>query len=551
MAGRADVTIGDPAHARAMRWRTGWLIAYVPLTFFAFPERLGDTVVDAGVWLGPVSITSLVLGVAGHTPRRAAAHAFWAGWLAHAAVLHWIYVVTVRYGGAPPLVGVLAVLAISVYPALATAGIGAAIGWLGRRGLAGPVALATVVALADHLQSFVATGFPWALLGHTQLGNAILLPLARYGAVYLVGFGAALTGTLLAAAVLALRGGSRSSGRPLRGLAAGAAIWVALHVAGLLAGAHAIDPEGARPLVRIAALQGSIEQGRKWSPDQFERTLARYEVLTRAAAADGAELIVWPETAVPGVLEFDRDTASRVAGLAREEGVALIVGAVGVAVEPGGGRVTDWYDSAFLIEPDGGLAGRYDKSHLVPFGEYVPLRGLLGAFVVAIAPGVASGDVSEGPGPVAMRLYVPGPRGSPGGAVRVGVPICYELLFPDLVRRFVHDDAELLVAITNDAWYGRSGAPHQFLAITAMRAAETGVALVRSANTGVSAIIDARGHVEAESELFERGFVIGDVALRGERAATFYAAHGDVFVYGCWAGMALWLAVRLGLNRRD
>jgi apolipoprotein N-acyltransferase len=114
----------------------------------------------------------------------------------------------------------------------------------------------------------------------------------------------------------------------------------------------------------------------------------------------------------------------------------------------------------------------------------------------------------------------------------------------------VDDGAQVLVAITNDAWYGRTGAPHQFLAITAMRAAETGVALVRAANTGVSGLIDETGRVQAQSGLFERGYVIGDVRLAGTTAPTFYARHGDRFVQACWAGAA-WVVVRALRRRRD
>jgi len=435
------------------------------------------------------------------------------------------------------------VLALATYPAAATAAAGTAVAWLVRRGHATPVAIAALFTVADHLRSFVATGFPWSLLGYTQVADGTLLPLAATGGVYLVGFTVALAGALIAAAIRGL------AGRPgwQRGVPIGAALWVVLFGVGALGPTGTGGAPAAGPTVRVAALQGSFDQGRKWSPALHERTLSVYETLTRSAAGAGAELIVWPETAVPGPIEADPSTAYRIARLARETGTTLVVGAVGIERAPADGSVSDWYDSAFLVEPDGGWAGRYDKSHLVPFGEYVPLRSALGGLFEAVARGIAPVDVSAGPGPMALRAYVPGRGSGRGGAVRLGVPICYELLFPDRVRRFVDDGAELLVAITNDAWYGRTGAPHQFLAITAMRSAETGVALVRAANTGVSAIVEAGGRVVEQSGLFERGYVVGDVRL-GERArATFYVRHGDVFAWGCWAG----LAIRGVLARRE
>jgi apolipoprotein N-acyltransferase len=134
--------------------------------------------------------------------------------------------------------------------------------------------------------------------------------------------------------------------------------------------------------------------------------------------------------------------------------------------------------------------------------------------------------------------------------VLAGVPICYELLFPDLVRRFVRDGAELLLAITNDAWYGHTGAPFQFLAITALRSAETGVWTARAANTGVSAIIDGRGRVRSRTRIFERAWLVADLPRRAPGAETFYVRHGDWLAAACWALVAA-LAVRgtLGMRR--
>jgi apolipoprotein N-acyltransferase len=197
-----------------------------------------------------------------------------------------------------------------------------------------------------------------------------------------------------------------------------------------------------------------------------------------------------------------------------------------------GPRPSAYFDSAFVVTESGELLDRYDKTHLVPFGEYLPFQKLLGVFFRALARGIAETSVTAGAAPRALEVAVPG-----AGAVRVGVPICYELLFPDLVRRFADDGARLLLAITNDAWYGRTGAPYQFLAITALRAAETGLWTARAANTGVSAFIDGRGRVQAETRIFERGLLVADVPLAPEvREATFYARHGDLFAGGCWIG---------------
>jgi apolipoprotein N-acyltransferase len=253
---------------------------------------------------------------------------------------------------------------------------------------------------------------------------------------------------------------------------------VAAHALGALLGASraALD----WPTVRIAVLQGNIDQAVKWSPEWAERTQAIYEELTRAAVAEGAEIVVWPETAAPGSLDADPALRGQVASLAAETRAFLVVGAVGVdgldpvSGQPTGSGEVKLYDSAYLIDAAGRSLDRYDKAHLVPFGEYLPFRSILGGFIRAIATGSAGRDVTAGKSPRSVVLPGTGVEdGKP--AVTVGVPICYELLFPDLVRRFVGDGADVLLAITNDAWYGRTGAPYQFLVMCGRRGRPTAV----------------------------------------------------------------------------
>ena len=262
--------------------------------------------------------------------------------------------------------------------------------------------------------------------------------------------------------------------------------------------------------------------------------------------------MVWPETAVPGSPERDPELAERLAALARETRTTLVAGAVGLAWSRGG-AAPRYFDSAFVIDSSGAEEERYDKAHLVPFGEYLPFRDLLGHFVEAVARGVADTDVSRGRGPRALSIPIPEDHAAPGApwaALPAGVPICYELLFPDLVRGFVGGGAQLLLAITNDAWYGRTGAPYQFLAITALRSAENRVWTARAANTGVSAFIDHRGRVVSQTRIFERDLLVADVPLRPSPAGgSFYTRHGDWFAWGCWAAVAVLAARRLRARR--
>ena len=522
--------VGVAASGPSAGARVAWLAVFVGTTFLSFPHPVGDRVLDLGVPCAFLAPACAVLGLRGLAPRAALRAGFLAGWLAHAAVLHWIYVVTVTYGRAWPVVGVVAVLLLASFIGAFTGLWSGVCAWLAARGFRHPVWVAAVWVAVDHLRSFAFSGFPWATLGYGLHADAALVGLAPVTGVYGLSFAAALGGAALAA-------WPRSRRHALEGFAG----IVLLHAVG--AGLAWRAPTDDGPTVRVAVLQGNIDQGVKWSFSWAERTLSIYEALTREAAAGGAEWIVWPETAVPGSPDADLALRERLGALAREVGATLVVGAVGVdgfdpvAGEPRG--VVRYFDSAFVYDAVGEHRDRYDKTHLVPFGEYVPLRDFLGRFVKAIATGVASGDVTPGARPRATSLAS---GADPDTAV--GVPICYELLFPDLMRRFAADGARVLLAITNDAWYGRTGAPHQFLVMTAMRSAETRLWTARAANTGISALIDARGRVTQSTGIFERGLLVGEVRLASpDQRPTFYTRHGDVFAAICWltiAGCAGW-----------
>jgi apolipoprotein N-acyltransferase len=501
--------------------RAALLVGYVAATFFAFPQPIGGAVLDLGIVAGFLAPMLLVLALRDLAPRAAAGVGFLGCWLAHAAVLHWIYVVTVYYGNATPVIGVVAPLTLALYPGLCGAAFGFALRAWDVKGSAAPFAAAVLwTALYDHARTFVLTGFPWALLGYSQHENPGLLPLASIAGVHGLSFACALGGAGLAALV---------TGERRAGLVAAIGV-AALHALGFAVGAR--PAPAAAGTVRVAVLQGNIDQGVKWSEAWRERTLAIYEQLTRDAAARGADVIVWPETAVPGALEADRLVSGRVRSLARETHAWLVVGSVGVDWTEGA-RPSAFYDSAFVLNPEGELSDRYDKSHLVPFGEYVPLRGLLGLFLSSVARGISPDDVTPGAGPRSVELARGGER------VPVGVAVCYELIFPNLVRGFAAHGGELLLGITNDAWYGRTGAPYQFLAITALRSAETGLWTARAANTGISAFIDGSGRVREQTPIFETGLLVADVPrVADPQSATVYVRYGDWLAWACWLGVA-------------
>jgi apolipoprotein N-acyltransferase len=246
-----------------------------------------------------------------------------------------------------------------------------------------------------------------------------------------------------------------------------------------------------------------------------EAIFESYLSMTRRAIAEGAQFVLWPESAAPFRFEDDPISASRVRRLAREARVPILLGSDQLERDAAG-LPTKYYNSAFLVRPDGTTAGAYRKMHLVPFGEYVPLKHVFffaGPLVEAVSDFAA--------GETATLLPVDGHK--------ISTAICYEVVYPDLVRRFVVGGSEMLTTITNDAWFGPTSAPYQHFEQASMRAIEEGRYLVRAANTGISGIVDPYGRVLERTSIFQPAVLVGEA--RFLQASTFYARHGDVLPY--------------------
>ena len=234
--------------------------------------------------------------------------------------------------------------------------------------------------------------------------------------------------------------------------------------------------------------------------------------LTREAIANGAQAVLWPESSTPFFFEEDKPAAEQVRDIARTANVSIVVGSDQIVR----GQPAQYFNAAFMVRPDGTTGGVYRKMHLVPFGEYVPLKQLL-FFAAPLVEAVS--DFTAGSEPALLPI----------GQHLVSTAICYEVVYPDLVRQGVANGSQLLMTITNDAWFGRTSAPYQHFAQAAMRAIENGRYLVRSANTGISGIVDPYGRVLAETSIFEPAVVVGEA--RFLTARTIYSRIGDVFAY--------------------
>jgi apolipoprotein N-acyltransferase len=274
-------------------------------------------------------------------------------------------------------------------------------------------------------------------------------------------------------------------------------------------------------------VQGNIPQSLKWDPKFLPQSYKVYHDETASAAKRGADLIVWPEAAAaflfqpddryPAALAEDASYREALLTLARNIDVPILFGAPALTQQDGH---VGFYNRAYLVSAKGEVEAHYDKMELVPFGEYVPARSLLGFFVNRVVQGF--GDMV--PGEQQTLFSVKG--------AELGVLICYESIFPDFTRREVKLGANILVNITNDAWYGESSAPFQVLAMAAMRSVETKVPMVRVANTGISAIIEPSGRITNRTPLFKRGTEIENVSWRTVR--TMYTMVGDLFAELCF-----------------
>jgi apolipoprotein N-acyltransferase len=376
----------------------------------------------------------------------------------------------------------------------------------------------------EWLRGHLLSGFPWALVGYSQATQVAVIQIADLTGVYGVSFLLVLVNVVLAQALDGLMTRQTAASRPaylplittllIVAAALGYGLWRLAAVQASLV-----------PGPRVGLVQGNIPQELKWDPALREETLQRYVRLTREVAEQGAELIVWPEASAPFVFENEPEYQAAIRALAVETRAHLLFGSPAIARDRPNPALLN---SAYLLNPDGTTQARYDKQHLVPFGEYVPLGPLLG-FVGKLVAGI--GDFVPGPGPALMEA-----AGRP-----LGVAICFEIIFPELVRRSVQHGARLLVTITNDAWFGRSGAPFQHFSMAVFRAVEHRTPVVRAANTGISGVIEATGRIGRTSALFTEAALVEPVALSPIR--TVYTRAGDIFAVGCGILAAIFLMI--------
>ncbi len=359
----------------------------------------------------------------------------------------------------------------------------------------------------EFLRSRLFTGFGWALLGYSQWRRLSFIQMADLGGAYLISFGVMLLNVVL---YLFLKQRRRKTDFPIGLLAV-----VVFFSFALWYGKMRMNSFGSLPTFRAGVIQGNIPQDIKWEPSAQDLIMKKYEALTQTIALNGPDAVFWPETAVPEVLPDEKELLGRLLSLNQKIGTPLLVGSPWKE-----GRFL--YNSALLLK-DGKIAERYDKLHLVPFGEFIPFEKRF----PFLRNWIETGDFHSGK---QMTVFH-----HPKGAF--SVLICFEDIFPDLSRRFAKD-SEFLVNLTNDAWFGQSGAPFQHAQASAFRAIENRRSILRVTNTGYTCLIDPTGqvtdHLQRGGEtLFVTGAQLWEIPL--SKTVTFYSRHGDWFAWLCAA----------------
>ena len=436
-----------------------------------------------------------------------AGQGFWLGYLAgiiwYAGTCFWVYHSMHVYGGLGPLVSagilVLFCLYLGLYHGLFGALLAKAAS--GASGSRRAIIVAPFLWVMVELARARVTGFPWDLLGTAQVDNIPLAQIARFTGVYGVSFGTMLVNTAFAATFLLPRHRRRM-------LLTSSAMTAAILQAGVLVKAPPLPTGYTARLV-----QQNIPIETAWDAENFQQTLSELRALS--ASAPAPPLVIWPESPAP-FFTNDAIFRNQLADTALQAHAYVIAGSLGVPVrrQP----EAKLYNSAVLVSPAGEWVARYDKVHLVPFGEYVPFKSIFG-FAGKLTREV--GDFSPGTQRVVFDA----------GGQRVGVFICYESVFPDEIREFAANGAQVFVNLSNDGWFGDYGAPGQHLNMVRMRAIENQRWVLRATNTGITASVDPYGQVKASAPRHQR--TVLDVPYGLVDGTTFYTRRGDWFAWGC------------------
>jgi apolipoprotein N-acyltransferase len=447
----------------------------------------------------------------GTSIRQAILLGFITGIVGYIGIIYWVAYVVVNYGYLPIYLGITLMLLLACYLSVYLAIFAAGIAYFRNKIPLYFIAPVLWVCL-EYCKSQLFTGFPWENLGYSQYLNLYLIQFADILGVFGLSFLIILVNVSLFEII------TKRSKTEYIIVAVVFLTLVSVYIYGIfrVSSIDKILQNPSTPSMEVSLIQGNIDQSIKWNENYKKETLNIYEDISVKNIPASGGLIVWPETAAPFYFQDDNDLRRQIRNLAIKTKSDFIFGSVSYLRKS---HSVDFYNSAYLLSKEGEVKGKYNKVHLVPYGEYVPLRNVF-PFIQGLTAGIGDFNTGDGYFPLSSVDR------------KIGVLICYEGILPFAARMYKKESAEILVNITNDAWFGSTSAPYQHLSMTIFRAVETRLYLVRAANTGISAIVDPRGHIVAQTNIFQKDSLKGKVKFLN--IPTFYAEYGDILVGVCF-----------------
>ena len=505
------------------------------------------------VWLAWIALVPLLLSLRNVSWKERFRFGFITGLAHYMTLVYWVAYTMKIYGELPLYLCIPVLFLFAAYLALYIAGFSLLTG-LWTNPLVSAAMIPVSWTATEYLRSFLFTGIPWELLGYSQFNRLYLIQIADITGVYGLSFLIAMTNAVIFSIFLYLirnakpapeecrpvlsnpaffaRTGKACTPEIPKRLAIAAPILLILIFAAVcFYGKWRIDRTdrqiASSRSVTATVVQGNIDQHKKWDPAFQIDTVQKYIRMSLSAETRKPDLVVWPETAAPFYFLHNKKLTDMIFDGTYGIGANFLIGSPSFV--RGQGDQIEYYNSAYLINRNGEVTGKYDKVHLVPFGEYVPLKKWL-PFIGKIVENI--GDFSTGNAGNTIRT----------DTCSLGILICYEIIFPNLAVAMAVNDADLLVNITNDAWYGTTSAPYQHFSMSIFRAVENRRSLIRSANTGISGFIDPAGRVIGKTALFKDAVLTRSVPIMQEK--TVYTRYGDVFADICLVITAVFLLIR-------
>ncbi|RLC05448.1 MAG: apolipoprotein N-acyltransferase [Deltaproteobacteria bacterium] len=453
------------------------------------------------------------------TSKESFYYGFIAGFFHFSTLIYWIVPTVHVYGGLHLVLAISTLILFCFYLALYAAIFAFFLKMIDPKSWVAPLLVSCLWVSLEYIRTYAFTGFSWGALGYSQYENLFLIQIADFSGVYGVSFLIILVNYLLASIWTSFK--NRQQKKTLIPV-----VYTLILVAG--AGFYGnkkiitIDSQiETAQKTAITVVQGNIKQNLKWSEDFKAKTIRKYIRLSHAESKT-ADLVIWPETALPFYYGLDKPLSDRVDQYIRSAKTNFLIGSPAFSSDE---NKVKFYNRAYMLNQFSIVTGTYDKTHLVPFGEYVPLGNYL-TFLGKLT--AQAGNFSMGD-----KTFIPLKFNDHNLKVthKTGVLICFEILFPSIASKFVKNGADILTTITNDAWFGHTSAAMQHFSIAVFRAVENRRAIARAANTGISGFIDPKGEILDTTPLFT------DMAITRQLPAlkqiSFYTRYGDVFAISC------------------